>query len=245
MQSFRTGHLAEGFFGRWRYLILLIALLILLVVHPIVAGDGDGDGDSAPLFDVLFVVVMVTMTFALAQDKMWRVIACVVLLPAAVLSMGGHLLASTAQTATIAAGHAIGAIFFVAVAVKIVRSILASHDLSLDSIFGALCGYLLLGVAFALAHAMLYAGNPDSFQFGEQLTRQMNQAEFSRHIFIYYSFVTLTTVGYGDVIPLSVSARTLSWVEAMTGQLYLAVLVAGVVSSLVARKSIVVPEVDE
>ena len=241
MQSFRTGHLAGELFGRWRYLILLIALLILLVIHPIVAGDSD----SAPLFDVLFVLVMVTMTFALAQDKRWRVIACMVLLPAAVLSMGGHLLASTAQTATIAAGHAIGAIFFVAVAVKIVRSILASHDLTLDSIFGALCGYLLLGVAFALAHAMLYAGNTDSFQFGEQLAPQMTQADFSRHIFIYYSFVTLTTVGYGDVIPLSVSARTLSWVEAMTGQLYLAVLVAGVVSSLVARQSIVVHEVDE
>lgn len=233
MQAFARSHSVRGVCRRWRYLILLIALLILLVVHPIVAGVGD----SGPLFDALFALVMATMIFALARDKLWRVIACVVLVPAAVLSTGGHLLASSAQTATIAAGHAIGAVFFVAVAAKIVSSILVSHDLTLDSIFGALCGYLLLGVACALVYAMLYAGNPGSFQLGNQLAPQMAQADFSRHIFTYYSFVTLTTVGYGDVIPLSISARTLSWVEAMTGQLYLAVLVAGVVSSLVARKS--------
>jgi len=226
-------HFIVILYRKWRFFFLLGALLVLLVVHPIVAGFGD----VGPLFDALFALVMLMLILALAQDKVWRVMACILLIPAAALSTGGHLLSSSAQVISVTAGHAIGALFFVAVAGKIIQSILASQELTLDSVFGAICGYLLLGVASALTYAMIYAANPDSFQLGDSVKVHMEQAEYSRHVFIYYSFVTLTTVGYGDVIPLSMPARTLSWVEALTGQLYLAILVAGLISALVARKS--------
>jgi len=55
------------------------------------------------------------------------------------------------------------------------------------------------------------------------------------HVLTYYSFVTLTTVGYGDISPLSPATRTLAWIEAITGQFYLAVIVAGLVSTLAGR----------
>ncbi len=220
-------------FRQWRYLFLLVALLILLVFQPIVAGVDD----VGPLFDALFALVMLMLVLALAQEKVWRGIACILLIPAAALSTGGHLLTSSAQVASVTAGHAIGALFFVAVAGKIIQSILVSQEVALDSIFGAICGYLLLGVACALTYVMIYAANPESFQLGDSVRPQMEQGEYSRSVFIYYSFVTLTTVGYGDVTPVSIPARTLSWVEAMTGQLYLAVLVAGLISALVASKS--------
>ena len=57
----------------------------------------------------------------------------------------------------------------------------------------------------------------------------------------YYSFVTLTTVGYGDVTPISPMTRTFAWIEAITGQFYLAIIVAGLVSMLVAKHSQVQP----
>ena len=56
-------------------------------------------------------------------------------------------------------------------------------------------------------------------------------------LFIYYSFITLTTVGYGDVTPVSATARTCSWLEALTGQFYLAVLVAGLVGTLLSMRA--------
>jgi hypothetical protein len=151
--------------------------------------------------------------------------------------LGGHVLSASLQEASVTAGHAIGALFFVAIAGKIVRSIFTSREVDLDSIFGAICGYLLLGVACALTYAMIYAANPESFQLGDLIRQQMEQGDYSRNVFIYYSFVTLTTVGYGDVTPLSIPARTLAWVEAMTGQMYLAVLIAGLISALVASNS--------
>ena len=134
------------------------------------------------------------------------------------------------------AGHVIGALFFILVTGKIIHSIIVSRELSLDSIFGAICGYLLLGVAWGLTYAIIHAAHPESFQFDNAVREQVEQGNYSSHLFIYYSFVTLTTVGYGDITPLSTAARALAWVEAMTGQLYLAVLIAGLISALVATK---------
>ncbi|MCC7087111.1 MAG: two pore domain potassium channel family protein [Pirellulales bacterium] len=218
---------------KWRYLLLLCALLALLVIQPIAAACGF----MGPLFDALFVLVMATLVFALAQDKVWRLVACTLCIPAVILSVGGHFLPSTTQLMSVTAGHTIAALFFVAAAGKTIHSIITSQELHLDSIFGAISGYILLGVAWAFVYAMIHTTNPESFQFGHSIRTQMEQGDFSRNIFVYYSFVTLTTVGFGDVTPLSIPARTLSWVEAVTGQLYLAVLIAGLISALVAKNS--------
>jgi len=220
-------------FRQWRYLFLLISLLVLLVIHPVASHFGIMES----LFDAFFIFVMLTLALTMAHDKVWRVVACILYIPAAMLLIAGHFLTSSAQAVSLTAGHAIGALFFVAVAGKIVRSIFASKTISWDSLFGAISGYVLLGVACALAYSMIHAADPESFHFGDYANRQMVQEDFSRNIFIYYSFVTLTTVGYGDVTPLSIPARTLSWVEALTGQLYLAVLIAGLISALVAGPS--------
>jgi voltage-gated potassium channel len=219
-------------FRQWRYLCLLVALVLLLVVQPLVTGFGT----SGWLFDTLFVFVMVVLVLALVHDKVWRRIALLLCVPAASLSIGSHFLQPSAQQATLLAGHGIAALFFVLVTGKIVHTILTSRQLSVDSIFGTICGYLLLGIAWGLAFATIHAADPASFQFSDAMRSPLGPADYGRDVFLYYSFITLTTVGYGDISPLSPPARTLAWVEAMTGQLYLAVLIAGLVSSLIAAK---------
>jgi hypothetical protein len=77
---------------------------------------------------------------------------------------------------------------------------------------------------------------PRSFEFGVALTDELRMGRSRTQVFIYYSFVTLTTVGFGDISPLSTPARTLAWVEAMIGQFYLAILVAGLVGALLKAK---------
>jgi len=57
------------------------------------------------------------------------------------------------------------------------------------------------------------------------------------HDFVYYSFVTLTTLGYGDIVPLSATARSLVYMEAIFGQFYIAILVAGLVSIHISNQS--------
>jgi hypothetical protein len=78
---------------------------------------------------------------------------------------------------------------------------------------------------------------PGSFQFGPSLSGSAHPANLDHPVLTYYSFITLTTVGYGDVTPVSAAARTLSWMEAIAGQFYVAVIVAGLVSLFVANKN--------
>jgi len=92
-------------------------------------------------------------------------------------------------------------------------------------------------MAWGVLYSMLDTVWPGSFEVGNRLAEQV-QADHSRiHLLTYYSFITMTTVGYGDVTPLSTPARSCAWLEALTGQFYLAVLVAGLVGVLLSKKS--------
>jgi hypothetical protein len=100
-----------------------------------------------------------------------------------------------------------------------------------ELILGAINVYLMIGMAFAFLYGLIEHLQPGSFT---------GLAAFSgapeRVIeFVYFSFVTMTTLGYGDVSPLTSYAMTASYAEAMFGQLYLAILVARLVGLYIAR----------
>lgn len=88
------------------------------------------------------------------------------------------------------------------------------------TIQAAISIYLLFGVAWANAYLLVMQSNPHAFRSDTSLSSTSPTA------WLYYSYVTLTTLGYGDITPLSDVARVLAIGEALTGQLYLAVLVA-------------------
>jgi hypothetical protein len=218
---------------RWRYLVLLGTLLLVLVVQPI----SFGFSTPAQLFDVFLMLVTIALLLSFCADKNRRLAAIAFGIPTGLLSLGGHLLADQPRITVVMIGHGLAVVFYSWAAVLIVASLFRRQALSLDSVFGAICGYLLLGMAWGVLYAMLDTIWPGSFAVGDRLAAQV-QTDHSRiHLFTYYSFVTLTTVGYGDVTPLSTPARTCAWLEALTGQFYLAVLVAGLVGALLSRKS--------
>ncbi len=92
---------------------------------------------------------------------------------------------------------------------------------------GAVAAYLLIAMSFGLAYFLLEFLMPGSFQFP---SGRMVLDEQSWKVFYYFSTTTLTTLGYGDVIPIQPVARSLSMAEALTGQLYPAILLARMVS---------------
>jgi voltage-gated potassium channel Kch len=105
-----------------------------------------------------------------------------------------------------------------------------SGPVTYHRILGAVAVYLLLGLTWANAYAFLHQLRPDAFagSFGEALNSQT---------WIYYSFVTLTTVGYGDITAVHPVARSLAIAEALTGQLYLAITLARLVSLHVSARA--------
>lgn len=93
----------------------------------------------------------------------------------------------------------------------------------------AVTSYLLIGFVWAYLFELLEIANPNSFRGSSP---QLNQDDF-----FYYSFVTLGTLGYGDIVPISRPARAMSILEALFGQLYLAVLIARLVGGYMSPKS--------
>jgi hypothetical protein len=98
-----------------------------------------------------------------------------------------------------------------------------------DIVSGALCVYLLIGLVWAFLFMLLESVHPGSFQLGAGATTAANPGHPGPaylSLFLYFSFVTLSTVGYGDILPLTGPARGLAALEGIIGQFYMAVLVA-------------------
>jgi hypothetical protein len=106
-----------------------------------------------------------------------------------------------------------------------------SDEISLNRIVGAICIYLMLGVIWSIGYSVLNIVEPGSFKGLTELADPAWNSDW-----IYYSFVTITTLGYGDITPLTQSAKTLSFAEAIVGQFYIAVLVAGLVSAYISAR---------
>ena len=94
---------------------------------------------------------------------------------------------------------------------------------SIDEIFATVVAYLLVAVLFAQLYELVLEFNPQSFNIAAVADRppQLVQSDL-----LYFSFVTLATLGYGDVLPVAETARSLAVVEAVVGQFYVAVIVS-------------------
>jgi hypothetical protein len=116
---------------------------------------------------------------------------------------------------------------------EILRRVVRRGRVTGNTILAGICGYLMLGLLFHAAYALLEGLRPGSFQGVEFLAEGVAH---SRHPeLIYFSFVTLTTLGYGDVTPTHALAGMLATLEALAGQLYLAILIASLVGVALAE----------
>jgi hypothetical protein len=103
-------------------------------------------------------------------------------------------------------------------------------DISTNRIVGAIAVYLLLGVLWAIGYTLVELSSPNSISGFENSNTGHWDSEW-----LYFSFVTLTTLGYGDIAPVSATARALAYMQAVFGQLYIAILVAGLVSAYISN----------
>lgn len=215
---------------KWKYLILLTAILLLIVVQPLLFGYQVDE----PVFDVLYSILLVATIFALCEHRRHRLAVLLLGLPVVALTWITYPLEGGPRLVAAVIGHLAGALLFLYGVVLTIRGVLTGGQVTLDSIFGAINGYLMLGVAWGILLSMVELLRPGSFAWGESL-QSAAQVDGQLPVLLYFSFVTLTTLGYGDVSPVTPPARTLAWLEAILGQLYLAVLVAGLVGRFVAE----------
>jgi len=201
----------------FRYFFLLISLIALMIVSPVFEATKHDQSVVA----ALFTLVLLSAVNA-ASDKRWqRIFAVSLAVPWLVLRWGGEplgfgegdierdilLVAMTGFAIAVVLGH-----------------VLNEKEVSFDILCGAVAIYLLLGVSWAIAFGVLESLAPGT------IFHTNTNAELTSTDLLYFSFTTLTTLGYGDVTPISPVARIWANLEAITGTLYIAVLVARLVS---------------
>lgn len=206
---------------RHRHIMLLVVIIVGLTIQPIVRWPATG-----PLVSQLIAYsILLAVFLAIFQHLKERWIGFAMAVPAVSANLVEH--ASTGTTKLVAAMiyHGCGMVFIGMAVIVILRGVFRSGKVGVDEIAGAFCGYMLTGVLFGNAYMMIDLLVPNAFQIAQGLVWHLEADDTRRSLFNYYSFTTLTTMGYGDVTPLAPAACTLAWLEAMFGQYYLAVLI--------------------
>jgi hypothetical protein len=223
----------------WPRFALLLAMLALLMLTAPLAETLTSDlavRMAALAIRPLFVAMLLSAVYAVSADRRAVIVGLTLTAPVLIAQLADL---AFDRTETAVAGHLLSAAFLVYAIVIIVRWLFAARRVTVNMICASLCVYLLLGVLWSLGYSLLEIAEPASFAFPPSAPQSGPRMRFGGEQMataLYYSFVTLSTVGYGDITPVTAAARMLSVLESITGQLYLAVLVARLVGLHIAHE---------
>jgi Ion channel len=205
-----------------RYGLVLLLILAAVVLMALASAPGWG---QLPLLLVLAGTLLFTLHTSRAPPRVQDVAR---LLVGGAVGLGLLAIASGREALAVAVPTAVAALLVVATPPAIARRLLQHPVVSAPTVLGALCIYLLVGLAFALVFALTAALGGGPFFATVDAARAVD--------YLYFSFVTLTTVGYGDLAARGDVGRMLAVTEALLGQLYLVTVVALLVANVRARR---------
>jgi hypothetical protein len=211
-------------YGCHRYALLFYTLIVTLGAAPLLTALRFSGDLLQLLLAFNLLVALLGVHGHASRTLLILLAAAAVALRLAPMSAIGEAFAMGALVTT--SGLALVAV------VSAIRFALSAKAIHAEQIYAALSAYLLAGLFFGVVHWLVAMTWPGSFvEAGATGTR----AELSLSTAIYYSFVTLATLGYGDVVPKSDVARGLAVLEAIGGQLYIAVTIARLVGARLQR----------
>ena len=213
------------------YRNILLALIAVILIDAL-APNYTARGLFSDLMLVAILIVALIETVRSRHNTVW---ALVIGIPAiAARFIAAFRPDTTAQNTTTLT---LSALFFLFLIWNLLHDLAEENRPTGERIFGALCAYIFIGILFALIYAHMEYRQPGTFAISNQGIGAAASEESSLlPVFTYYSFVTLTTLGYGDIAPVAEHARTLAWLQALLGQLYLAVMVAGFVAVHISER---------
>ncbi|MCK5499308.1 MAG: two pore domain potassium channel family protein [Gammaproteobacteria bacterium] len=208
-------------FKRANFIYMLVALLAFLVLSPlaqILFPD-----NASIIINFTFTITIVIGVWSLIDDRKWFQFG----LGLAAFSFLLSLLEFFYSSQFIYIASILVLLFFLINSLVLaIKHILFGPKIDMNKIVGSVTIYLLIGIIWALLYGLVeevFTGSFEGTHLAEDGSRFWD--------LIYFSFVTLTTLGYGDILPVNTYARTLAYMEAIVGQFYIAILVASLVSA--------------
>lgn len=195
------------------YTFLLFSLILLFILFPLV------DDSSNIVLGLLFTFILLASVYTIISSKKFLFVGCMLLFLSIIANW---LTVSFPEIFLIKVLNLIQPIFFVFISIVIIHNLFTQEDVTLDMIMGSICAYLFIGLAFCMFYEFLLFLNKDAFIFNNNNTDAANKL-------FYFSYVTLTTLGYGDITPRTELAKSVSCIEAIVGQFYIAIMVARLV----------------
>ena len=218
LRTFRdaTHRFATGYYNS--LLIFLTALIVLRPhtsnIHYIVA------------WKLLFIVTLLSAVFSAKSNRTIKWITAVLLIPIIVI---GRISISVDSIPLLASNVVFTVLFISITSIAILYDVILSVRVTMDTFKGAVCAFLMMGVAFAYIFYLIELLSPGAFFFvSGDLTNYSHPAYLSK--MIYFSFMALLAIGYGDILPLHDFAQTIVILEGTIGQFYVAILISRLVS---------------
>jgi hypothetical protein len=213
----RHAHMGVKHFSAAQFLIMLA---VLFIAFPFL----DGLAYGALFETILLTLMMVSGVMAVGRSRSVLWIAAILVAPALAVKWLSHYRENLVPPEVF---PAVSIVFVAFVVVQMLRFIFKAPRVSRDVLCAGISIYLLLGLLWTFAYVLVGELNPAAFSFNTGTNTSHIMTRFTAY---YLSFMTLCTVGYGDVTPASIAARELAVMEAMTGTLYMAVLIARLVA---------------
>ena len=212
---------SDNLLGKENYFAtLLIALLVLFLILPLFAAYQQA---LAVVSDLVFAMLMMAAIYTLSENRKYLYYALLLGLPA-ILLRGLSWIYSEQYLWVASFFFGIGLLLFSAF--KLLSFLMQVQKVNQETINAALCVYLSLGVVWGMIYVSLETLFPGAFKLAESA----KEPSLMVLEMLYYSMVTMSTLGYGDITPVTPFAKNLSALEAIIGQIYLTVLVARLVS---------------
>ena len=213
--------------SRFSAIELLIAITAMFILFPFIEPLR-----SATLIEsILITIVLVSAVLAVSGRRQVLIIAAILALPTLLARWIHYFRPDFLPPEVFLVGATAVVVFVIA---NLLRFVLTAPSASTEVLCAGISAYLLLGLAWTFAYWLVAELIPDAFAFNASIKGEMSIKGVDG---LYFSLITLTTLGYGDISPVSKVARMLAAMEAVTGPLYLAVLIAHLVAVRAAPKA--------